>query len=113
MIEVVCSLRFEALHHWPDARELLPRVGFLADRHRHVFHVRCWKRVDHGDRHTEFIALKRDVGRWLRLKFRQEQDVADLGARSCEMLAQELIDAFNLSRCEVLEDGENGAVVTP
>jgi len=31
---------------------------------------------------------------------------------SCEMIARELIEHFNLSRCEVSEDGENGAIVT-
>jgi hypothetical protein len=34
------------------------------------------------------------------------------GARSCEMLAEELITQFNLSKCEVNEDNENGAIVT-
>jgi hypothetical protein len=28
------------------------------------------------------------------------------------MIAKELIAKFNLSRCEVSEDGENGAIVT-
>jgi hypothetical protein len=28
--------------------------------------------------------------------------------KSCEMLAEELVDKFNLSKCEVLEDGNFG-----
>ena len=30
---------------------------------------------------------------------------------SCEMLANELIDEFDLYSCEVNEDGEGGAIV--
>ena len=33
-------------------------------------------------------------------------------SKSCEMIAKELISKFNLSRCEVSEDNENGAIVT-
>jgi hypothetical protein len=38
--------------------------------------------------------------------------VHEFGAKSCEMIAIELINEFNLSRCEVNEDNENGAIVT-
>ena len=32
-------------------------------------------------------------------------------SRSCEMLARELMDNFNLKYCSVFEDNENGAEV--
>ena len=38
--------------------------------------------------------------------------LCEFGSRSCEMIAEELIVTFNLSRCEVSEDGENGTIVT-
>jgi len=33
----------------------------------------------------------------------------NFGNRSCEDIAEELIETFDLLNCEVLEDGENGA----
>ena len=33
-------------------------------------------------------------------------------SNSCEMIARDLIDKFGLNKCEVNEDGENGAIVT-
>jgi len=36
----------------------------------------------------------------------------ELGPKSCEMIARDLIETFSLSRCSVSEDGENGAILT-
>ena len=38
--------------------------------------------------------------------------LCEFGAMSCEMLARELIEEFDLCQCEVNEDNENGAIVT-
>ena len=96
------TLRVEGFHNWPSAP---PEHGFLASRHRHEFHVTAWKRVAHSDRDIEIIHLKRQV--------RQSLEVStEFGAKSCEDIAANLVARFDLTRCRVMEDGENGAEVT-
>jgi hypothetical protein len=49
---------------------------------------------------------------WDKAEFFSGKGMCEFGAMSCEMLATELIDKFELTRCEVSEDNENGAFVT-
>ena len=103
---IIVNLEHEATHNWPEAREKLPEVGFLADEHRHVFHIKLMKRVEHGDRDVEFIVLKRQVQVYLREKYGRT-----FGRKSCEDIAEELLTQFQCVQVRVLEDGENGALV--
>ena len=108
--EVFCSLQFEATHNWPECP--FSEVDYLCDPHRHVFHVKAYKKVFHDDRDVEFIMLKHDIMDYLHAEYYDEAyRMGVLGKTSCEMLAAELIEQFDLSICEVSEDGENGAVV--
>ena len=85
---IIVNLQVDGLHSWPDARRVFPEVGFLADVHRHMFHVQLKKRVTHDDRDVEFIMFKRDVLDYLHLKyFRDEYNCHFFGAMSCEMIA--------------------------
>lgn len=100
------------MHCWPDAT---PERGYLADHHRHLFHVHVVIPVDHEDREVEFHDL---------LEYAQEAlttfplvgGAHDFGHRSCEALAL-LVAAYVQAqwprpvRVAVLEDGECGAVV--
>lgn len=104
---VTIKLQHEALHHWPEAREKLPEAGFLADKHRHVFHIKMTKEVKHDDRDVEFILWKREVESYLTEKYGK-----DLGRTSCEDLAKELLTKFDCTMVSVEEDAENGALVT-
>ena len=109
--EVFCSLQVEGLHHWPDC--LIPEVNYLAEVHRHVFHIKAFKKVTHANRAVEFIVLKHKINAYLTDKYLHSKfQLLHFGSQSCEMIAKELIGKFNLSRCEVSEDGENGAIVT-
>lgn len=109
---VICSLQFEAIHNWPgviDAHpEVAQTVSFLQHPHRHMFHIKAWKAVTHADRDVEIIVLKRQILQHLKAKYPTGQ----LGSTSCEMLALDLVERFGLDACEVLEDGENGALVS-
>lgn len=104
-IAVVINFEFEGIHCWPACT--LTQVMFLQHAHRHIFHVRCEKEVSHCDRDEEIILLKRSAQAYIAERFPNR----DLGSLSCEMIAEELLKKFNLSSCEVLEDGENGARV--
>lgn len=108
--EVYCTLQFEAVHNWPGCP--IEEVKYLRDPHRHTFHIKAHANVTHNDRDVEFIELKHKIANYLKEKYPSDVGCPDIGATSCEMLAQELIEEFDLSRCEVNEDNENGAVLT-
>ena len=115
--EVYCTLQVEGIHNWPECP--FEEVVYLRDLHRHIFHIKAHLVVNHDDRDTEFIMLKHQIEHYLLNKYANlEQDghfmddrVCIFGARSCEMIARELIEEFGLCRCEVSEDGENGAIL--
>jgi hypothetical protein len=102
------KLRFAGMHHWPGAFE---RVDYLASPHRHEFHVVARKAVTHDDRDVEFICLKEDMEAWLFETFSEGSGPLNLGACSCERLAEMLMLRFDLASCWVYEDGENGGGV--
>lgn len=109
--EVYCTLQIEGLHYWRDCP--LPEVDYLRYPHRHVFHIKAHKPVHHDDRDVEFICLKHQIRNYLRLQYYDTQTkICDFGGQSCEMIAKELIEQFDLTRVDVSEDGENGSVVT-
>ena len=109
--EVYCTLQVEGLHNWPGCP--FPEVNYLKDPHRGIFHIKAYKKVNDADRDVEFIMLKHEIDFYLRDKYyAPDYQLCDFGSQSCEMIARELISKFNLSRCEVSEDGENGAVVS-
>jgi hypothetical protein len=109
-LTVTARFQFDGIHHWPDAPD---PVKFLRNPHRHVFHVEGEISVSHEERETEFITLANSMKLYLIGTFPQANfpGVLDLGSSSCEKIARMLVDMFELSRCFVSEDGENGATV--
>ena len=86
----------------------IKEVMFLRDRHRHIFHIKMSKEVNHSDRDIEIILFKREVQEYLKQKFGEP---CEFGSMSCEMIAEHLLQQFNANEVEVLEDNENGANV--
>lgn len=103
---VFCTVQFQGIHQWANCP--FEEVKYLRDLHRHIFHVKAYKQVYHNDRDVEFIMLKNAITIYLNNRFLN----SIMGSMSCEMLAEELIEKFDLCKCEVNEDGENGAIVT-
>ena len=106
---VIIKLQYEALHNWPKVTEVLPdipQIHFLKYPHRHIFHITLEKEVTHSDRDVEIILFKQAV-----LEHLNEKYNGNLGAMSCEMLAQYLLEYYDCSMVEVLEDNENGGRV--
>lgn len=103
---IITKVVYEALHRWENA-DSIPEVSFLKHPHRHLFHITLHKEVSHDDRQIEFIVFKHQVQSYLEAKYS-----GDFGSQSCEMIAKELIQEFDCVCVEVLEDSENGAVVT-
>lgn len=116
---VIATMQFEGIHHWPECP--IDKVFYLKDLHRHMFHVKVVKSVNHDDRDTEIICLKHDVNSALKdYSFnKQAEDKWEhkgeygyyLGRTSCETLARYLCETLDLISAEVLEDGENGAII--
>ena len=109
--EVYCTTQMAGIHNWPGCP--FDEVSYLRDPHRHMFHIKAHKLVTHSDRDVEFIMLKHLIEEYLNMEYWHDQHKClYFGAMSCEMIAEELINKFDLCRCEVSEDGENGAIIT-
>ena len=107
---VYCKVQIEGIHNWPGCP--FEEVAYLRDPHRHVFHIEAHKKVTHDDRDTEFIMLKHQIRDHFNQYYDSTLRACLFGAKSCEMIARELITKFGLSSCSVDEDGENGATLT-
>jgi hypothetical protein len=110
---VVVTFSIEGFHCWPAAKDIFPEVGFLSDRHRHMFGFRCYATVTHTDRDEEFILLNRKIQKALRIAFSKGvTNVLEFGSMSCEAIGEWLLEEFPmLYKVEVWEDWENGAVI--
>lgn len=109
--QIIVQLTVEGIHCWPECP--YDDVAFLRSPHRHIFHIRCKRVVKHNDRDVEIIRFKREIQEYLQKRFVNEFNVCDFGSMSCEQIASLLVETFDLLECEVLEDGENGAVAIP
>lgn len=109
---VIVRLAIDGCHNFPAARDLFPEVGFLADRHRHIFHIEAKREVFHDDRDVEFIMFKRDVQDYFRqMYYKPDTRTHEFGPMSCEMIAKQVLRQFNCVSVTVWEDLENGATV--
>lgn len=106
MIWAKVTFSFSGLHSWPEASGA---ESFLKHPHRHVFHCSVWVEQYHDDRDVEYI--------WLVNKLKGRFLGGDLGRMSCEMIADKILAyveslvGVRKMKCEVLEDGENGALI--
>lgn len=105
---IFVTFQKEGIHRYPDAPE---GVEFLRSPHRHIFHFRVTVEVFHNDRDIEFILFKRE------LEGLYSDKTLQMDYKSCEMLAEDLIDYIGKAYpgrkvwVEVSEDGENGATL--
>lgn len=103
--------QFEAFHCWPEA----PRtVDFLRHPHRHIFHVTVWVEQTHMERDVEYVLFKRH----LQNAISAMRETKAVSTWSCETWAKGIGEVAQLAvppgrrvKVEVLEDGENGALV--
>lgn len=102
------SFQKEGIHCYPKAPK---GVEFLRHPHRHMFHFYVTLGVFHDDRDVEFILFKRELEKLF------EGGTMDIDYKSCEMLAQDLLDYIIIQypgrycKVEVYEDNENGGIV--
>lgn len=96
---IAVSTNFVGMHRWLNAPE---DVKYLRDFHRHLFGVKVFVKVGHGDREVEFHTLKARVDAFLDAHYRNR--TFEL---SCEQIAEHLLNHFGAEMVEVSEDGEN------
>lgn len=109
--QVIARLQVEGIHRWLQCP--IPEVSYLKNYHRHMFHIEATTEVTQMDREVEFIELAHEIKTHLHNKyFSTHHQCLFLEDLSCEMIAQELVQIFNLTSCSVSEDGEGGAIVT-
>ena len=111
---IIINTQVEGIHHWPECN--IKEVDFLKHPHRHIFYICCKKEVSHDDRDVEIIQLKRKIDQYILncysvVNSTTSGNPCNFGARSCEMLAKELLIEFDLNYCSVFEDNENGAEI--
>jgi 6-pyruvoyl-tetrahydropterin synthase len=105
---------FTGLHHWKDAPD---EVQWLQNTHRHEFHVTVKVSQTHDDRDVEYIMFKRALDEFISQIGEEREDGQYLADKSCEMMATDIAEWVQRNygnrrvEVEVLEDGENGAVV--
>src|SRR6056300_1829821 len=101
------SFQKEGIHCYPNAPE---GVEFLKHPHRHIFHFYVTLGVFHDDRDVEFILFKRELENLF------EDGTMQANNKSCEMLAEDLLDYIEINypdracKVEVYEDDENGGI---
>lgn len=114
---VIAKIQLEGIHRWEQAKDIFPEVSFLSYPHRHIFEITAKKAVQHNDRDIEIIMMGRQIHDYLSEKYgitpdkKSNYTLCNFDKMSCEMIAEELVNTFQLSYCMVLEDGENGAEV--
>jgi len=109
-MEIFCKLQVEGIHYWENCDIL--EVEYLLHPHRHNFFITAYIDVTHSDRDIEFIKLKHQILEYLSEQYWvYNSRLHDFGGKSCEMIAHELLKEFNLTKVEVSEDNECGAIV--
>lgn len=109
---IIIQFEIEALHNWPEARQVIPEMGFLSDIHMHYFSFKISKEVKHDEREVEIIQFRRKViDYYYQTFFDSSLGTHNFGSRSCETLARNLMEQFDCQSVEVLEDNKNGAEI--
>jgi len=97
---------FEGYHSWEKAPE---EVKFLRNKHRHIFNITAYFKVDHNDRDLEFFMVRRALDKFI------DKHIPKEDAGSCETIAQFIIENFmpdKILQVSVQEDTENGALIS-
>ena len=114
--EVKVKFSIPGCHCWPSAPEA---VAFLRASHRHDFFYTVRLEVYHHDREVEFFLLQTELRSWVLCGYPiGVAGAVDLGALSCEQLAQEVVTYImehypgRSGSVEVSEDEANSSIVT-
>ena len=88
-------------------------AGFLRNVHRHLFHITAWRSLENEGERIEYFAFQDALANAV-ARLQQARDPDNVPAAlgwDCTAWAERLLEALDLDRVEVSEDGENGAQV--
>ena len=105
-VSVITYNIVEGLHYYPDAPDY---CRYLANEHRHLFHIRCWFKVKGLNRDVEINTRQNDIDILLKGNFGSP---CNFGELSCESIASFIQSKFNAFKVQVLEDNYGGAEIT-
>lgn len=111
---IVVNLTVDGLHMWLDAKTTLPEVAYLSSLHFHQFKIQVKKQVETGnnDRQIEIISFKHELEDYFKRNFYDAHlKCCNFNNRSCEIIAKDLMEAYDLDFVQVLEDGHWGAEI--
>ena len=109
MTLIKIKTQFEDYHYWSEAPK---EVCFLQNLHRHLFYVIVKIQVRNDDRELEYFITKRIIDKVIK-----ESVIPMEPSKSCEMMAEKLLDFLELDypdrfiEVEVNEDNENGSII--
>lgn len=103
--------QFEGYHCYPGAGDIDPRIQFLENRHRHMFHVSVKISVTDDNRELEFFLVKYALSDFLIEK--------EMNNKSCEMMCNDILFDHLIPRygndryyeVTVSEDNESDGIV--
>lgn len=93
-------------HRYPTAPQF---CLYLAARHRHNFVIRASFAVEHNNRQVEINEQQNKIEEYLCGKYGKP---CEFGDKSCEDIAEELLEHFGACKVQVLEDDYGGATIT-
>lgn len=107
---IVMRFTIPGFHYWQQAKG---NYAYLAKPHRHLFSFELKKTVTHSDRDIEFIEYAARVKQYIIAHYETGflPGTVYFNGLSCEAIAQELVEKFELQSASVFEDNENGAIV--
>ena len=110
---VVATYKIQGFHNWPDAKG---EVDFLSFKHRHLFHIKVVARVSHDNRDVEILDMQTLIIEAIAANYEAERLGVLFESDSCEQIARKIAltlmeDNLRIAEVEVLEDGENGAIL--
>jgi hypothetical protein len=106
----VAQFKFEGAHVAPHAPAA---ISCETCDHFHTFHVRALMKIRHSERDIWPQVLRANMLEWIKDYFREHVlgPFPNLEQMTCAALARQLLIRFNLEECEVLEDGQAGAIL--
>ena len=110
---IIITFELPGTHYFPMANALFPKVGYLANVHRHIFRFKCYINVSHANRDKEFICFKNYIINTIKTNWPCD-DNGDIKFKtsSCEQIGIDLLELIPaLEKVEVWEDNENGAII--